>query len=374
MRKLKLIIFTILIAAGFSVNAQVLEVNTMAPDFTLTADDGSTLKLSDYRGKNVVLYFYPKDMSTSCRLQAIYFKDNLPKFTENNTVVLGVSTDNVASHQTFKTTENLNFPLLADVDGNISRTYGVLNPETSRANRVTYVINPDGRIVKVYENVDVNTNYSEILTYLGSPMTETRLEDTQRFDRTTTTTTTTYTRTQVQRVSPMWVNRAPYFAVTPYGGAIFPIDRGLRDVFKPGWSAGVDLLYRINREVGIWAGASYNQMTRQTAADVGHYFEGSIGPRYFFTHPKLKAQLFVDAGVGFYNLNQDENLEETEANQYTIEQIDGSKVGINGGVGVTLFVSNAMNVLGKLRYNTIFGTNENVAFLNGGLGLEFRFR
>jgi hypothetical protein len=173
---------------------------------------------------------------------------------------------------------------------------------------------------------------------------------------------------------PRSVNRAPYFAITPYGGAIFPIDLGLRGTFKPGWSAGLDLMYRINREVGIWGGASYSQMTRKTAVDEGHYFEASIGPRYFFTHPKLRAQLFVDAGVGIYNLNQDADLESEEPDEYTLRQIDGSKVGINGGVGVTLQISRNVSILGKARYNTVFGTNENVGFINGGAGVEIRLR
>jgi opacity protein-like surface antigen len=176
---------------------------------------------------------------------------------------------------------------------------------------------------------------------------------------------------------PRSVNRAPYFAVTPYGGAIFPLDLGLRNTFKPGWSAGIDLMYRINKEVGIWAGASYSQMTRKTAEDAGHWFEGSLGPRYFFTHPKLRAQIFVDAGVGFYNLNQDAELEDTVGvgnPDYILAQIDGSKVGINGGIGATLQVSTSVSILLKARYNTVFGTNENVSFANGGAGIEFRFR
>ena len=162
------LIMTIL-AFSASVFAQdiTLKEGDTAPDFTLQADDGSWVKLSDYKGKqNVVLYFYPKDKTTGCTKEACNFRDNISGITSQNTVVLGVSVDDVASHVSFKEEQHLNFPLLADTTKEVSKTYSGLSG-SGMSKRVTFVIDKDGTIKKIFPNVDVNEHYKEIIEVLG---------------------------------------------------------------------------------------------------------------------------------------------------------------------------------------------------------------
>jgi peroxiredoxin Q/BCP len=142
-----------------------LKEGNTAPDFTLQSDEGKAVKLSDYKGSNVVLYFYPKDMSSGCTKEACSFRDNLSQFKDNGTVVLGVSTDDVESHKKFKEKENLNFALLADPTKEISTQYAGLS-NFGLAKRVTFLIDKQGVIRKIYRDVDVNENYKEILEVL----------------------------------------------------------------------------------------------------------------------------------------------------------------------------------------------------------------
>src|SRR5438552_5162368 len=100
------------------------EVGKAAPDFSLTTGDGSQVSLKDYRGKWVVLYFYPKDFTSGCTLEAHNFQRDLAKFEAADAVILGVSVDNADSHKSFCAKEGLNFKLLADTDGNVSERYG----------------------------------------------------------------------------------------------------------------------------------------------------------------------------------------------------------------------------------------------------------
>ncbi len=145
-----------------------LKEGDKAPDFILKSDDGSSVKLSDYEGKSaVILYFYPKDKTPGCTKEACNFRDNLEKFKELNAEVLGVSVDDAESHKSFKEKENLNFTLLADPDKEVTKKYGVLNA-IGMASRVTFVIDKDGIIRKIYEKVDVNENYKEILALLNT--------------------------------------------------------------------------------------------------------------------------------------------------------------------------------------------------------------
>jgi thioredoxin-dependent peroxiredoxin len=136
-----------------------------APDFTLSSQEGSSVSLKDYRGKWVVLYFYPKDMTTGCSREAHNFQVDQPKYAERNAVVLGVSVDSVDSHKTFCTKEGLNFKLLADTDHKVSDSYGSLtNLVVAKfSTRHTFLIDPNGKVAKVYASVDPFHHSGEVL-------------------------------------------------------------------------------------------------------------------------------------------------------------------------------------------------------------------
>src|SRR5258705_6626883 len=123
-----------------------------APDFSLTTGDGSQVDLKDYRGKWVVLYFYPKDFTSGCTMEAHNFQRDLSKYEETGAVILGVSVDTAQSHKDFCAKEGLNFKLLADSDAKVSTEYGsVMDYKGSKlAARNTFIINPKGEIAKVY--------------------------------------------------------------------------------------------------------------------------------------------------------------------------------------------------------------------------------
>jgi peroxiredoxin Q/BCP len=139
-----------------------------APDFTLPSQEGSSVTLKDYRGKWVVLYFYPKDQTPGCSREAHNFQMDQPKFSERNAVVLGVSTDSVDSHKKFCAKEGLNFKLLADTDHKVTDSYGsLLNIGVLKiAKRHTFLIDPTGRIAKAYTSVDPLKHSNEVLAEL----------------------------------------------------------------------------------------------------------------------------------------------------------------------------------------------------------------
>src|SRR5689334_22257063 len=130
-------------------------VGSPAPDFSLTTGDGSNVSLKDYKGKWVVLYFYPKDFTSGCTLEARNFQRDLSKYQEAGAVILGVSVDSAQSHKDFCAKEGLNFKLLADPDAKVSTEYGsVMQYQgTTMAARNTFLINPKGEIAKVYTAV-----------------------------------------------------------------------------------------------------------------------------------------------------------------------------------------------------------------------------
>jgi peroxiredoxin Q/BCP len=138
-----------------------------APDFTAQAHDGSTIELGKLRGAPVVLYFYPKDETPGCTVEAQAFRDEQPEFEKLNARVIGVSLDSLDSHKAFADHHGLNFPLVADPGGEIAARYGV---DTSRgvAARVTYVIDAGGKIAKVYPKVKVQGHADEVLAALQS--------------------------------------------------------------------------------------------------------------------------------------------------------------------------------------------------------------
>ena len=142
-----------------------LTVGTAAPDFTTTDDAGKTVSLSDFKGKTVVLYFYPKDDTPGCTKQAQSFRDNYTEYQGKDMVVLGVSRDDEASHQQFKEKYGLPFTLLADKDGSITKSFDV--DGGGYAKRVTYVIDGEGKITHVDANVNTSTHAQDILSNVG---------------------------------------------------------------------------------------------------------------------------------------------------------------------------------------------------------------
>jgi peroxiredoxin Q/BCP len=139
-----------------------------APTFTLPSQDGSPVSLDQYKGKWVVLYFYPKDMTTGCTIEAQKFQDALPQFDAKNAVILGVSVDTVDSHKQFCTKDSLTFHLLADPDHKVVSAYGSLGafgPMTI-ANRNTFLIDPQGKIAKVWVKVTPANAASDVLAAL----------------------------------------------------------------------------------------------------------------------------------------------------------------------------------------------------------------
>ena len=141
-----------------------------APDFSLTTGDGSQVSLKDYRGKWVVLYFYPKDFTSGCTLEAKNFERDRAKYEPLNAVILGVSVDTAQSHKDFCAKEGLNFKLLADTDAKVSTEYGsVMDYKGQKmAARNTFIINPKGEIAKVYTGVKPAEHSEEVLKDLAA--------------------------------------------------------------------------------------------------------------------------------------------------------------------------------------------------------------
>jgi len=140
-----------------------------APDFSLTTGDGSQVSLKDYKGKWVVLYFYPKDFTSGCTLEAQNFQRDLAKYQNAKAVILGVSVDNAQSHKDFCAKEGLNFKLLADTDAKVSGEYGsTMDYKGAKmAARNTFLIDPQGKIVKVYTGVKPADHSEQVLKDLA---------------------------------------------------------------------------------------------------------------------------------------------------------------------------------------------------------------
>jgi len=142
---------------------------TLAPTFTLPSQTGARISLKSFRGKWVVLYFYPKDMTQGCTIEAHNFQRDLPKFEADNAVILGVSVDTVDSHKQFCTKDGLTFHLLADPEHKVVDEYGSLGHfgAVTIANRNTFLIDPHGKIVKVWTKVDPTHHSEEVLAALA---------------------------------------------------------------------------------------------------------------------------------------------------------------------------------------------------------------
>lgn len=148
----------------------ILTQGSQAPDFCLMDQHGNPVRLSDYRGQWVVLYFYPKDMTPGCTQEACSFRDLFADFQQEGVVVLGVSADDVQSHRQFADKYELPFPLLADTEHAVSEAYGVWRKKQMYGksfwgvDRVTYLIRPDGTVHQVFTKVKPASHGDEVLT------------------------------------------------------------------------------------------------------------------------------------------------------------------------------------------------------------------
>lgn len=149
-----------------------MELGNLVPDFTLMGSDGKEHKLSDYRGKKVILYFYPKDNTPGCTTEACDFRDNISKITEHNAIVLGVSKDNLNSHNKFIEKFNLPFILLSDEDKVVCELYDVIKEKNMYGKKVlgiersTFIIDENGYLIKEFRKVKVKEHIDSVLEEL----------------------------------------------------------------------------------------------------------------------------------------------------------------------------------------------------------------
>jgi peroxiredoxin Q/BCP len=145
-----------------------VSVGQTAPNFTAPDDQGNPVTLSTFRGRPVVLFFYPKDDTSGCTVEACSFRDNLPRFDDLDAVVLGVSPDSVKSHKKFKEKFDLPYPLVADEDKTIVNAYGVWGEKSMYGrkymgvNRTTFIIDRDGKIARIFEKVKPENHAVEV--------------------------------------------------------------------------------------------------------------------------------------------------------------------------------------------------------------------
>ena len=175
MKTLVLTLAVLLALAGIAAAADPPAVGTNAPDFTLKSQETKTVSLHDFKGKWVVLYFYPKDMTPGCTIEAHNFQVDQPKYDKMNAAIVGVSVDPVDSHVEFCTKENLTFKLLSDVEKKVVNMYGstqTLGKLGDVAARNTFLIDPKGVIRKVFVKVDPSPHSKEVLAALGEMQTK----------------------------------------------------------------------------------------------------------------------------------------------------------------------------------------------------------
>ncbi len=151
-----------------------LKIGDKAPAFSLPSDQGKTIRLADFRGKNLVIYFYPKDDTPGCTVEACSFRDNISDIRKLGAEVVGVSLDPVKSHEKFRNKFTLNFPLLADEKIEMSKAYGVYQEKSMYGKtywglvRNTYIVGPDGKIVMVFEKVKPAEHIAQVVEVLKS--------------------------------------------------------------------------------------------------------------------------------------------------------------------------------------------------------------
>jgi peroxiredoxin Q/BCP len=167
---MKRILSLALPALALFLSAQAAEIpaeGSKAPDFTLKSQEGKTVSLKDFKGQWVVLYFYPKDMTQGCTIEAHNFQRDQDQYTAKHAAIVGVSADTTESHQEFCTKENLTFKLLADPEKNVINSYGSLAANGAVAARNTFLIDPNGVIRKVYTKVNPNPHSADVLAALA---------------------------------------------------------------------------------------------------------------------------------------------------------------------------------------------------------------
>jgi peroxiredoxin Q/BCP len=166
MKKINFALFAILAALPLAA-AEMPQVGQTAPEFSLPSQDGSTIGIKEFRGKWVVLYFYPKDGTQGCTIEAHNFQQDLSKYEAAKAVIVGVSVDSTDSHKDFCAKQGLTFKLLADTDKKVVDQYGSLGGN-GVASRNTFLIDPSGKIVKVWTRVMPNTHSKEVLETLDT--------------------------------------------------------------------------------------------------------------------------------------------------------------------------------------------------------------
>ncbi|MGJ5819800.1 peroxiredoxin [Paludibaculum fermentans] len=158
--------FAAVIMGAAAYCAEMPQTGQQAPEFSLPSQEGTNVALKALRGKWVVLYFYPKDMTQGCTIEAHNFQRDLAKYEAKNAAILGVSVDSVDSHKEFCTKESLTFKLLADADKKVVEEYGSLN-QRGMASRNTFLIDPKGKIAKVWTGVSPAKHSEEVLAALA---------------------------------------------------------------------------------------------------------------------------------------------------------------------------------------------------------------
>jgi peroxiredoxin Q/BCP len=168
-RKLLMSLFcvAVVLASVSLLSAAHPTAGSPAPQFTMKSQDGTPVSLKDFRGKWVVLYFYPKDFTSGCTLEAHNFERDLAEYQKRNAVIVGVSVDDTNSHKQFCVKEGLSFKLLSDTDHNVSKEYGTLTEMVfTHAARNTFLISPDGRIARVFDDVKPAEHSAQVLAAL----------------------------------------------------------------------------------------------------------------------------------------------------------------------------------------------------------------
>ena len=173
MRRLRwllvLILCTGLIAPAFAADEPAgLQVGQEAPAFRLEDQNGKWVTPADFHGHYLVMYFYPKDFTPGCTTEVCTFRDDIAKLRKAGAGVVGVSLDDVKSHAEFAAKYHVPFPLLADSDLSVSTTYGVLKSGSHYAKRTTFLIDPQGKIAKIYEDVDPEKNSGQVMSDLAA--------------------------------------------------------------------------------------------------------------------------------------------------------------------------------------------------------------